>query len=169
MHLTVFLGIVFIGFSLSQAGAQNKTVPLTQGVYNTGASLVEEAQDASLDIHFHPCQDNEKRYCASILKIHEPNGSSGQTMLPNGEQIIGFQFIRGLKPVGNGEYRRGRIVAVDESIAEGEMREYGFRLKQNEDGTITARGCLGAWCPRVMTWTPAPKAKAPETSDAGDI
>jgi len=123
------------------------------GVFNTGPSLEEEAAGASLNISFHPCSDDEALYCATVLETIEPAGPSGRTVLPNGEPIIGYVFISGLKPNGEGEFRSGKIAAIDESLIKGKMIWYGLKIDENADGSLTATGCLGFICPRKMLWT----------------
>ncbi|MDZ7626957.1 MAG: hypothetical protein U5J99_00965 [Parvularculaceae bacterium] len=123
------------------------------GDFNTGPSLVEEANGASLNIRFHPCTDDTAQTCASVLEMVEPEGPSGSTLLPNGEPIVGFVMIRGLTPKGEGAFRSGEIAAIDESLVKGKMVWYGLKIDKNADGTLAATGCLGFICPRKMTWT----------------
>ncbi|NNE40976.1 MAG: DUF2147 domain-containing protein [Marinicaulis sp.] len=122
------------------------------GVWNTGPSNREETKDSSLDIKFHPCDDRPDRFCATIVRLREPRGVSGYTKLPDGSLIVGYTFIRNLKPKGDGYYKRGDILSVDESMVDGEMRWYGLRVQNNFDGTLTATGCLGFICPKKITW-----------------
>lgn len=132
------------------------------GVFNTGPSLEEAANGASLNIHFHPCTDDETLVCATVLKTVEPGGPSGKTVLPNGDPVIGFVFIRDLKPRGEGKWRDGKIAAIDESLIKGKMVWYGVKIDDRFDGTLEATGCLAFLCPRRMTWTtvePAAGAK----------
>ena len=123
------------------------------GVFNTGPSLEKAADGASLNIRFHPCTDNVEKICASVLETVEPNGPSGKTVLPNGEPVVGFVFIRDMKSKGEGRYREGKIAAIDESLIKGEMIWYGIKIDDNFDGTLEATGCLGFICPRKMVWT----------------
>lgn len=123
------------------------------GDFNTGPSLVEEANGASLNIRFHSCTEDAAKTCASVLEMVEPDGPSGSTVLPNGEPIVGFVMIRGLTAKGEGAYRSGEIAAIDESLVKGKMVWYGLKIDQNADGTLAATGCLGFICPRKMTWT----------------
>lgn len=142
---------------------------ISDGPFNTGPSLEKEAAGASLNISFHPCTDNESLYCASVLETVEPAGPSGKTVLPNGDSVIGFEFIRGLKPKGEGEYRDGKIAAIDESLIKGKMIWYGLKIDENADGSLTATGCLGFICPRKMLWTKVPgDIGAPAAPDAGE-
>ena len=123
------------------------------GVFNTGPSLEKEADGASLNIRFHPCAENADEICATVLETIEPNGPSGKTVLPNGEPVVGFTFIRDLKSKGEGKYRDGKIAAIDESLIKGKMVWYGIKIDENPDGTLSATGCLGFICPRKMLWT----------------
>ncbi len=124
-----------------------------RGVFNTGPSLNEAALGSSLDVQFHACADDAAKVCATVIGFHEPNGPSGETTLPDGSLIIGYTIVTGLKAKKHGKYRGGNILAVDESVIEGEMNWYGLRVDNNFDGTLTASGCLGFICPRKMTWT----------------
>ncbi len=126
------------------------------GAFNTGPSLEKEAAGASLNISFHPCADDSSLYCATVLETVEPGGRSGRTTLPNGEPVVGFVFIRGLKPEGEGKYRDGRITAIDQSLIKGKMIRYGLKIDENADGTLSATGCLAFVCPREMIWTRVP-------------
>lgn len=123
------------------------------GVFNTGPSLEKAAEGASLNIRFHPCADDEEKICATVLETVEPNGASGKTVLPNGEPVVGFVFIKDMKSKGEGRYRQGKIAAIDESLIKGEMIWYGIKIDDNFDGTLAATGCLGFICPRKMLWT----------------
>ena len=134
--------------ALSPAAAGGLT-----GDFNTGPSLEKEAHGASLNIRFHPCADNQETICATVLETVEPNGPSGKTALPNGEPVVGFVFIKGMKPDGEGRYRDGKIAAIDESLIKGRMIWYGIKIDDNFDGTLAATGCLGFICPRKMLWT----------------
>ncbi len=125
------------------------------GDYNTGPSRVAEAKGASLNIRFHPCADDAKVICASVLEMVEPAGPSGQTVLPNGDPVVGAVMIRKLELKRENEYRDGEILAVDESILKGKMLWYGLKIDKKPDGTLAATGCLGFICPRKMVWTPA--------------
>ena len=139
------------------------------GVFNTGPSLEKEAAGASLNISFHPCADEPSRHCASILETIEPAGPSGKDVLPNGERVIGFEFIRGLKLKEAGEFRDGKIAAIDESLIKGKMIWYGLKIDENADGSLTATGCLGFICPRIMLWTKVQgDVAAPAAPKAGE-
>jgi len=74
-------------------------------------------------------------------------------MLPDGNPIVGYVMVTGLKVKKPGKYRGGKILAVDESMVKGKMDWYGLKIDDNYDGTLTATGCLGYICPRKMTWT----------------
>jgi len=130
------------------------------GAFNTGPSLEKEANGASLNIIFHPCTEDKTLYCASVIETVEPNGPSGKTVLPNGDPVIGFEFIRNLKSKGDAEFRDGKIAAIDESLIRGKMVWYGVKIDKNADGTLTATGCLGFICPRKMLWTAVEAADA---------
>lgn len=131
-----------------------------QGIYNTGPSLLEEASKASLNIEFHPCAGDGALICASVVGIVEPNGPSGQNMLPDGSPVMGYVMITGLKPKGKGKYRGGEIVALDESIIKGKMIRYGIKINDRDGGPLDARGCLGFICPRKMIWTVVEQSEA---------
>lgn len=132
------------------APARSETL---SGEFNTGPSLEKEAAGASLNVRFHSCTDDEALICATVLQTVEPGGPSGKNVLPNGDPVVGFVFIRDLKPKGNGEYRGGKIAAIDESLIKGKMIWYGIKIDDNFDGTLAATGCLGFICPRKMVWT----------------
>lgn len=152
-HLPVLIS-VFAVFSIAESAC---AAPL-DGRFNTGPSLEKEASGGSLNIAFHPCTDEPSRRCASILEMVEPAGPSGLTTLPNGEPVVGFVFIRDLKPKGEGRWRDGKILAVDESLIKGKMIWYGLKIDANADGSLAATGCLGFICPREMTWAKSPAA-----------
>lgn len=122
------------------------------GVWNTGPSGREETAGSSIDIEFAPCAEDHKRFCGTIVKVREVGEASGRDTLPDGSMIVGFEVINGLKSKGDGRYKRGSIMAVDEAMVDGEMNRYGLRVQINDDETITAHGCLGFICPREMTW-----------------
>jgi len=144
--------IVACGLS-SFISSAARAAEVLSGTYNTGASDTESSNGETLDITFHPCAEAPDRFCGTVTALHEPNGPSGDGLLPNGEPVVGFQMIENLKPVGEGRFMRGRINAMDESFEKGEMIWYGLRVKHNADGTLTARGCLAFICPREMVWT----------------
>ena len=123
------------------------------GDFNTGPSLEAEANGASLNIRFHPCKDDKALTCATVLEAVEPNGPSGRNVLPTGDPVVGYVFIRDLKAKGGGEYRGGKIAAIDESLIKGKMIWYGIKIDDKFDGTLAATGCLGFICPRKMVWT----------------
>lgn len=129
------------------------------GIYNTGPSLEEGADGASLNIRFHPCVDDPELSCASVVELIEPEGPSGETILPDGSPIVGYTMITELKSKGDGKYRSGKIAALDESMIKGKMIWYGLRIDNPDDGTLIATGCLGFICPRKMIWTAVPKMK----------
>lgn len=146
------VAVVLFASAASAASAAAQAADLS-GVFNTGPSLEKEANGASLNIAFHPCTDDKALYCASVLETIEPEGPSGKTILPNGDPVIGFEFVRNLKPRGDGEFRDGKIAAIDESLIKGKMIWYGVKIDKNADGSLTATGCLGFICPRKMLWT----------------
>jgi len=148
MRIFSFICVVALTFSF-QHGA---VAQMLGEIYNTGTSLVEEANGASLNIRFNPCADNKNLVCAKVIDVIEPNGPSGQSVLPDGSDIIGYVMIRNLKPRKNGRYRRGRIASLDESMVKGKMLWYGVKIDDNFDGTLTVKGCLGPICPRTMVW-----------------
>jgi hypothetical protein len=123
------------------------------GDFNTGPSPEKETVGASLNIRFHPCADEPELTCATVLEAVEPNGPSGRTILPNGDPIVGFVVVKGLKPEGDGKFRDGKIAALDQSMIKGKMIWYGLKVDDNFDGTLAATGCLGFICPRKMVWT----------------
>lgn len=137
---------VFCMFLL-MASVQAKTI---DGIYNTGASQEEDGPSGTLDVEFHPCADDEERSCGTIVRVNNPAPNSGDT-LPDGSPIIGFTMITGLKDKGDGEYRGGKINAIDESLSKDEMIWYGVKIDQ-EDGQLKVKGCLGFICPKTMYW-----------------
>jgi len=140
------IGGFILLFSTSVAAA----APLT-GI-NTGASDVDGAEGASLNLRFHACDEDPALTCATIVELVNPAPDAKDTM-PDGSLVIGFTMITGLKDKGDGKYRGGKINAVDESISEGEMKWYGLKVNNQFDGTLKAKGCLGPICPRTMIWT----------------
>lgn len=130
------------------------------GVFNTGPSLEEAANGASLNIRFHACAEESDKICATVLEAVEPNGPSGKSVLPNGQPVVGFVFIEDLEPKGVGKYRDGKIAAIDESLIKGKMIWYDIKIDDNFDGTLAATGCLGFICPRKMRWTAVSAAVA---------
>ena len=126
---------------------------ILQRLYNTGPSTFEEAKDASLNIRFYPCANDNALFCASVVSVVEPYGPSGQDMAPDGQPVIGYEMITGLKSKGKGKYRGGVIVALDESIIKGKIVRYGIKVNDRSGGDLEARGCLGFICPRKMIWT----------------
>ena len=151
----------FLLFAVSAvllAGAPAAAAPLT-GVYNTGASDVDGAEDASLNIRFHACKDDAARTCATVVEVVNP-APDAKKHLPDSSPIVGFTMIKGLKDKGEGKYRGGKINAIDESIADGEMKWYGLKVTNQFDGTLKAKGCLGPICPRTMIWTAVEEAAA---------
>lgn len=149
MKTTAILFAALAVFALP-APARSETL---SGDFNTGPSLEKEAAGASLNIRFHSCTDDRALTCATVLETVEPGGPSGEDVLPNGDPVVGFVFIRGLKSNGNGEYRGGKIAAIDESLIKGKMIWYGIKIDDRFDGTLEAAGCLGFVCPRKMVWT----------------
>jgi hypothetical protein len=150
--MTNIVSVMLLSLAASLA-SQAASAETLEGVYNTGPSRVEEAAGSSLNIIFHPCTDDIALICATVLETIEPNGPSGETMLPDGSPIVGYVMIKGLEARKPGKYRGGKILAVDESIVKGKMDWYGLRIDDNFDGTLTATGCLGFICPRKMIWT----------------
>ena len=145
---TLLISIVSAGFALpSFAHGQSLT-----GVFDTGQSEMETGDNSSLHIRFHPCEYDLQLTCGTIEKIIEGDNSSGEDVLPSGAPILGFRMIENLKDFGDGEFKRGKINAVDETMSKGKMIWYGLRVKNNNDGTLTAKGCLGFVCPRTMVW-----------------
>lgn len=144
--------MLFASLALSAASAPPSASNLS-GDFNTGPSLEKEAAGASLNIRFHPCTEDQSLTCATVLDAVEPNGPSGRDVLPSGEPVVGFVVVRDLRSKGNGEYRDGKIAAIDESMIKGKMIWYGIKIDDNFDGTLAATGCLGFICPRKMTWT----------------
>lgn len=142
--------ILLAALAVSTASARENSL---SGEFNTGPSLEKDAAGASLNIRFHPCAEDKALICATVLDAVEPNGPSGRDVLPNGDPVVGFVFIRDLRPKGNGEYRDGKIAAIDESLIKGKMIWYGIKIDDNFDGTLAATGCLGFICPRKMVWT----------------
>lgn len=154
---TVFLAALAICAAHGPAFAET-----ISGDFNTGPSPEKETIGASLNIRFHPCSDEPTLTCATVLEAIEPNGPSGRTILPNGDPIVGFEVIKGLKPHSDGKYRDGKIAALDQSMIKGKMIWYGLKVDNNFDGTLAATGCLGFICPRKMIWTSvAPHAADP--------
>lgn len=134
-----------------------------QGIFNTGPSLEKEANGASLNIRFHACGEDSDKICATVLETIEPNGPSGKSVLPNGQPVVGFVFIKDLEAKGEGKYRDGKIAAIDESLIKGKMIWYDIKIDENVDGTLAATGCLGFICPRKMRWTTvSPAVAAPQ-------
>ena len=133
--------------------------PLT-GTYNTGASDVEGTDSASLDIRFHACATDPELTCGTIVRLVNPSPNSSSTM-PDGSPVVGFVMITDLKEKSAGKYRGGKINAVDESISKGKMTWYGLKVDNSFDGTLTAKGCLGPFCPRTMIWKLVDDVEAP--------
>lgn len=145
--LLSILGAVF--FTAGPVSAASLT-----GVYNTGVSDVEDSDNVSLNIRFHPCQDDTALTCGTVHRVLNPAPDADDTM-PDGTPVLGFTMITGLKDKGDGRYRGGKINAVDESISKDKMVWYGFKLDIQDDGSLKAKGCLGPICPRTMVWLKA--------------
>lgn len=123
-----------------------------EGVYNTGQTADEDgAEGETLDIKFHVCDDNADRICATVINVR--NATEALT-LPDGRPVIGFTMITGLQEKSAGQFRKGRINAVDESIRKGKMKWYGVKVDERDDGALEVRGCVARICPRTMVWTP---------------
>ena len=123
------------------------------GVYNTGRSDTETDETGTLDVRFGPCAHDAAKVCGTIAAVHEPDGPSGRTHMPDGSPILGFEMIRDLKPEGDGRYRDGRINAVDESLRKGKMIWYGVKIDDLGAEGLKVTGCLGFICPRTMRWS----------------
>ncbi|MEL7485660.1 MAG: DUF2147 domain-containing protein [Pseudomonadota bacterium] len=132
-----------------------------EGVYNTGVSEVEGADEATLDIEFHPCADDGAKTCGTILRVVNPSPDASDVM-PDGSPVVGFEMINGLKDKGDGKFRGGRINAVDESLEKGKMMWYGLKIDQLGGGDLKVRGCLSVICGRTMVWSP--RADEPSAS-----
>ena len=150
-EIMTFRAIAFSAFCSSIFLSSVAAAPLS-GVYNTGRSEVEGAEDSSLDIEFHACKHDEALSCGTILRVVNPGPDATDTM-PDGSPIVGFTMITDLEDRGKGKYRDGKINAVDESIEDGEMRWYGLKVTDQFDGTLEAKGCVGPFCARKMIWT----------------
>ena len=121
-------------------------------VYNTGASSLEEAGSSSANIRFAPCPDNIERFCGTVVEIVNPEDPPGPDVMPDGKPVIGYPIIRGLKDKGDGKFRKGKIIAMDESLEKGKIVTYDIKIDDNFDGTLKVKGCLGPICPRTMIW-----------------
>ncbi|MHA7872824.1 MAG: DUF2147 domain-containing protein, partial [Hyphococcus sp.] len=122
------------------------------GLYNTGEASEVDTVSGTLDVRFQPCADDSARMCGVIEAAHEGANGGGQTHMPDGQPIIGFTMITGLKPRGDGRFRDGKINAVDESLEKGKMIWYGVKIDQRGDGDLELTGCLAFICPRKMLW-----------------
>ncbi len=160
----IFLAAAAFPGAMPGARAADADEAALAGAFNTGPSLEKDAAGASLNIRFHPCADDAAAYCATIVDVIEPAGPSGKTILPNGDPVIGFVFIRDLEPKGAGRFRGGKIAAVDESLIKNKMVWYGVKIDANADGSLAATGCLGVICPRKMRWTPVDDGEENEES-----
>ena len=140
--------------------------PLT-GLYNTGFSELEGAGEASLNIRFHACDDDAKLTCATVIEVLKPVPGAPD-IIPDGRPILGLTMITGLKDKGNGKYRGGRVIAVDMSVKEQQMKVFGLKLTNLFDGTLEAKGCLGPICPRTMIWTAIDEEATPVDAAANE-
>ena len=155
--------IAFLSAALFASATVSHAAPL-DGVFNTGVSEVESANEATLDIKFHPCTDDAKRTCGTILRVVNSSPDAADIM-PDGSPVVGFEMITDLKDKGDGKYRGGRINAVDESLEKGKMMWYGLKIDQLDGGDLKVRGCLSVICGRTMTWSPSAAA---QPSDAAE-
>ncbi|MEM9168274.1 MAG: DUF2147 domain-containing protein [Pseudomonadota bacterium] len=143
---------IAVGGALAAFGAPSSAAAAPPpGVYNTGASDAVEDIPSTLDFAFHPCADEADRVCASVVRVVDPEPDQPETM-PDGQPIVGFTFITGLKDKGDGEYRGGRVNAIDESLDKDKMVWYGVKVDLQEDGSLKAKGCLAFICPRTVYW-----------------
>lgn len=141
--------------ALSAALASTATSAETiEGVFNTGATDVEDGPGGTLDVRFHPCKDDLGRTCGTVQAIHDPDPDQTNELMPDGSPIIDFTMIRDLEPKGDGAFRDGKINAVDESLRKGKMVWYGVKVDLLPSGELQLKGCLGFICPRTMYWSP---------------
>jgi len=130
-----------------------KAEPLS-GIFNTGVSDVDEIDNTTLDIRFHPCKEDFALTCGTVERVVNPDPEATDVM-PDGSPIVGFTMITGLVDKGKGRYRGGKINAVDESISKNKMIWYGLKVDKQSDNSLKAKGCLGPICPRTMIWKAA--------------
>ena|GEM_PF-1483351 len=144
--------VVLMAGALPKLAMAQDAAPVLDGVFNTGRSEIKEANGASLNISFHPCEYDPALSCATVVSVDEPNGPTDVNILPDGDPIVGYLVVKGLTPKGGGKYRSGKIAALDESMVKGKMVWYGLKVNEMGDGNLEARGCLGFICPRTMIW-----------------
>ena len=89
--------IRYILLAAALVGVSNAHAEGLSGVYNTGPSETEGAAGASLNVEFHPCEQDTECYCATVLEIVEPEGPTGEDVLPDGSPVVGYVFVTGLK------------------------------------------------------------------------
>ncbi len=156
-----------ICFSASAAAAATLS-----GVFNTGASDEEGSPAGTLDVSFGPCADDPEKSCGVIVAIRDPDPDAMGDKMPDGSPIIGFAMVKDLEDEGDGEFRDGKINAVDESLSKGKMVWYGVKIDALDDGRLKVRGCLAFICPRTFYWPPAEASEAamavPDVADAGN-
>ena len=141
--------IVFALAAPAQADIIGKT-------FNTGQSEEVESQSNSLNILFEPCDFDTTKICGRVTEIILPDGSvlADDSIMPDGSVLQGSYMIESLIEEAPGQYRKGRVLAPDESLRDEKMKYYGFRVDENDDGTITAAGCILTLCPRKLVWSP---------------
>ena len=120
--------------------------------FNTGESEVDTENANTLNIFFENCDFDESKICGRVMEIVLPDGSilEEDSVMPDGSVLQGSYMITGLVEESEGSYRKGQILAPDETMRDGKMKYYGFRVDENADGTISAAGCVLTICPRKM-------------------
>ena len=151
--ITLAMAAVSLGFAAAPVCA----API-EGVFNTGRSEQNADETGTLDVRVHPCEDDRALTCATVAAIHDPADPDQPQIMPGGAPIIGFTMITGLEERDPGEYRSGRINAIDESIEKDKMIWYGVKVDALPDGRLKLKGCLGFICPRTMYWSPVASA-----------
>ncbi len=146
---TAALALAFAFIGTAQADIVGKT-------FNTGQSEEVESQSNTLNILFELCDFDDSMICGRVMEIILPDGSvfAEDSIMPDGTVLQGSYMIQNLVEEAPGQYRKGRILAPDESLRDEKMKFYGFRVDENDDGTITAAGCILTLCPRKLIWSP---------------
>lgn len=139
-----------------------------EGTFNTGQSEMENSGGGALEVKFHPCADDPQLSCGTVVRIVDQADPNEPAVMPDGSDLLGFVMVTGLKHKGDGQYRGGKINAVDESIDKGEMAWYGVKVDVLDDGRLKLKGCVGFVCPRTLYWAPVEDAEPSQSAMAGD-
>jgi hypothetical protein len=123
------------------------------GLYNTGRSETDPEETGTLDVELHPCTDNIQSLCGTVRAVKDEKDPAAPQTMPDGSPIVGFVMIKDLEPRDPGQWRGGKINAIDESLDKGKMAWYGLKLDRTSDTVVTLTGCLGFICPRKIVWT----------------